>query len=538
MCVASGKPGGLRKRPTGRGYNWIVSEPGRAEVEWQFDTEDPRAVVAVLDAGEFGDFDVCPGPAFELRDLYFDTADLRLGRAGFAARLRHRDGRLQLGLKTRAEAEGGLRRRREFEEYDPPAELAAISQAPGPAGHLLRLAGEGDGYRELFTLQTTRRTYSVAEGGLVRAEIAVDTTVRRGSGGVASTVLYRVEVEAAGEAEVNAASRFVACLLGRVALSPATVSKFEFGLAGIGDGAPERAGDRNRPGPETSADSVARGIVGAQLGALLEHEPGARVGLVPEPLHDFRVAARRMRAALALFKRQLPPELSVYRSEAKWVGTATGRLRDLDVQLAGLERDGSRLAVPAEILHLFRSRRARARRTMLRALSSPRFGRFVGALGAALEGAEPVAAGLRPLAEIAPRLLGRRYASMQRRGRRLVVESPAEDFHDLRIAVKKLRYALEFFGSVYGRELKKYRSRLVSLQDLLGEHQDADVGAAMLREMACREGARLGLEGRRFLESAAVAREHEAGLLRARFSKRWDRLSGDAWRRVLGARER
>jgi CHAD domain-containing protein len=58
-----------------------------------------------------------------------------------------------------------------------------------------------------------------------------------------------------------------------------------------------------------------------------------------------------------------------------------------------------------------------------------------------------------------------------------------EAFHDVRKKGKRLRYTLEFVSDVYGRPVQKLVKPLKALQDDLGDHQDAVVAAAYLREL-------------------------------------------------------
>ena len=63
--------------------------------------------------------------------------------------------------------------------------------------------------------------------------------------------------------------------------------------------------------------------------------------------------------------------------------------------------------------------------------------------------------------------------------------SPGERLHDLRKDTKKLRYLLECFGSLFPADDRKaFVSQLKDLQDNLGEHQDAEVHLAQLRDLA------------------------------------------------------
>ncbi len=70
-------------------------------------------------------------------------------------------------------------------------------------------------------------------------------------------------------------------------------------------------------------------------------------------------------------------------------------------------------------------------------------------------------------------------------GRAITPDTPAEDVHEVRKDAKRLRYLLECFGSLLPTtERKAFVKRLKALQDNLGEHQDAEVHADMLRTMA------------------------------------------------------
>ena len=85
--------------------------------------------------------------------------------------------------------------------------------------------------------------------------------------------------------------------------------------------------------------------------------------------------------------------------------------------------------------------------------------------------------------------MGDRVAKAQRRllehGRAITPDTPAEDVHDIRKDAKKLRYLLECFADLFPSDGRKaFVKRLKKLQDLLGEHQDAEVHAAELRRAA------------------------------------------------------
>jgi triphosphatase len=74
-------------------------------------------------------------------------------------------------------------------------------------------------------------------------------------------------------------------------------------------------------------------------------------------------------------------------------------------------------------------------------------------------------------------VLSRRHRKVVKAGRDLVNarehESDHAQLHQLRIEIKKLRYAAEFFSTLYERRVKQYTSALAGLQELLGGLNDA-----------------------------------------------------------------
>jgi CHAD domain-containing protein len=89
----------------------------------------------------------------------------------------------------------------------------------------------------------------------------------------------------------------------------------------------------------------------------------------------------------------------------------------------------------------------------------------------------------RPVAELAEHEIGRRWKRVLKRGRSLADLDPDER-HQVRIEIKKLRYATEFFDRLFKGGGAKTRKRaalktLEALQETLGELNDIAVGAHM-----------------------------------------------------------
>jgi triphosphatase len=354
-------------------------------------------------------------------------------------------------------------------------------------------------------------------GGRVVGEVALDETEILVGEGEEPVRLSRVEVEAgAGETDsaLEALGGFVAEMGEALGLKPTRLSKYAAGLFAVGQ-SPEAATDL---GPTRVDDSVTLGelafaVLRRQFGTMRSHESGVRIGDDPEELHDMRVATRRMRAAIKLFKKALPERASHLRDEMKWVATVLGDVRDLDVQLERLEEwfaqaddDGYRDTL-RRTSRLLEKQRKEARGRMLEALDSARYERFERSFaemlklgptpsltpGAAADEDSPTD---EPAAVAGRGLLRRRYRKWRKLADAIDDASAPEEYHELRKEGKRLRYALEFFAEVYGEDVTgRLVKPLKAFQDDLGLHQDDLVAAEWLREMVT--------DSRRFPSKAA-----------------------------------
>lgn len=245
--------------------------------------------------------------------------------------------------------------------------------------------------------------------------------------------------------------------------------------------------------PDQTCGEVLRLILGSLRKTVITNVDGVIADIDVEFLHDFRVACRRARAALSQVKRVLPePSAEYLEAELRWLGDATGSCRDLDVYL--LEMDDYRRQLGdsersiEDFERLLRRERSRSLRRVRGALQSKRFSRFIDEWGAAVESTSGDADGRnadRPISDVAGKKILKAYRRMVKRGSRLPDPPPADDLHRLRIDAKKLRYLLEFFGSLWP---KKTTTRLVKelkqFQDILGGSNDMAVQQRHLAEFA------------------------------------------------------
>ena len=228
-----------------------------------------------------------------------------------------------------------------------------------------------------------------------------------------------------------------------------------------------------------------QGIAWNCLLQLLHNYPLIVDGVHETALHQSRVALRRLRAAFSFFGHFLGDQSSqALRAELKAATNALGPVRDLDVLIAtvvhrlGLKPEGT---VSDPLLIQLEAQRADSYRMVHDLLTSASFQRLL--FGTALwieRGTWHIHPEVnRPAIDFVRRELQRRRRTILKAGKALDTLA-SEDRHELRIAIKKLRYASEFCaGLFHDRKVsglrKAFSGRLGSLQDLLGELNDIAV---------------------------------------------------------------
>jgi CHAD domain-containing protein len=246
---------------------------------------------------------------------------------------------------------------------------------------------------------------------------------------------------------------------------------------------------------DDSAIDGYRSVLSNLRDAMLANWDGVVADIDPEFLHDLRVAVRRTRVVLGNAKRVLPEDVRQQaREDFAWLGSISGTARDLDVYqiewpdyTAALDATATEALVPLRE-HLGVEREA-AHADLAGQLTSARASEFVERWNDWLDHpVEPVTFGDRSL-EALPKTVRRRIRRAHRvmvdRGRSITPATPAETVHELRKDAKKLRYLIECFGGLYVKGPRTaFVGRLKSLQDTLGEHQDAEVHAHALRTIA------------------------------------------------------
>lgn len=229
---------------------------------------------------------------------------------------------------------------------------------------------------------------------------------------------------------------------------------------------------------EFNLDTALRRIVAICRADLLRYRAIALSSSQPEGIHQTRVALRRMRAAIGLFRDVVSnPELRGIVVEARWLAGECAPARDLQVFLAevvpGASQKISRVGARLAGERLLRARKA---------LASARFEQFNHDLERFI--LAPPSVGGETLKAFGSRSLDAHHAKVRRRGRNLCELKPA-DLHRLRIAVKKLRYAAAFLLPAFeSTAATAYVDATESLQNALGIMNDRTVGAKVLADIA------------------------------------------------------
>lgn len=223
-------------------------------------------------------------------------------------------------------------------------------------------------------------------------------------------------------------------------------------------------------------------------------EPVARSPDDIEGVHQLRVALRRMRSALRIFRPALPREITrPWGEEMRYLAGQLGPARDLDVFLdEGLGAVAGKLPLPGEasLRHLAETHRVAAYETVRTLLDSDRYTAFKRGFADWLATESWLRGPLedkhrerldQPVVDFARRVLKKHRKRVLRQGDS-VDPSSDQDLHRLRIECKKLRYAGEFFEPLFPG-LSDFIGHLKSLQDVLGVMNDVAVTRSLLERL-------------------------------------------------------
>ncbi len=441
-----------------------------------------------------------PAARKQLNSVYFDTPDQTLRNEGLSLRLRSAGGKVVQTVKQADNGPGiGLFDRSEWETEVAGEELDLAAAAETPLRKLLGRDGVGR-LQPMFSVKVERTTWEV-ESDAASIEVALDAGTIASDGTGRMIAELELELKRGSAADLFALARGLESA-GSLKIGIFPKSEYGYLLASGGKGPEFHKAEavKLRRGTPT-ADAVAA-IIRACIRHFRLNEAGVVEARRMEALHQARVAIRRLRSALSLFKDLLAdPESQGIRELLRGFSSHLGEARNLDVYLARAEAPEEGQPEPdPDWIGKLRADREAAYDRVAKAFASKRYrGLMLDLLAWAEDGAwrkaeEPRLA--RPVEELAAAILDKRRRRVRRRGRDLA-GIDAEARHQVRIEAKKLRYAAEFFsGLVEGKKdkkrLKAFLSATEHLQEALGELNDFETAKALHADRA--EVGTLGLE--------------------------------------------
>jgi len=436
---------------------------------------------------------------YRLFNTYYDTPEFDLRQRSIALRLRRKGWATWLmTVKGGGDSgAGGLAQRSEWEAPTQPGVFDFGIVSDDKLREFLEL--QHARLQPAFSTDFTRIAWTLNHAGSV-IEMALDrgkisALAAAGEGAPASLPLCELELELIDGASSDALFDLAITLAADLHLHPEIFSKAERGYA---------LADKTMMQPvkafasslsrEMSPVEAFRSIALSCLMQLQRNEAGAIAGQNPEYVHQARVAIRRLRSAFKLFSPVLSPDfVAVYSPRWQELAGRLGGARDWDVflteTLAPLEE-----AFPGDPdLAVLRARgeatKAKAQASAGVALTQPTYSQLLLAFSAALFRVEP------PTIEAAnssssTRL--RKFAARRLQKRAQMIEGLAHEHgkmnaerrHELRIAFKKLRYALEFFAPILQhKRLAAFQASLSAIQDLLGTLNDQVTASRLIKEV-------------------------------------------------------
>lgn len=418
------------------------------------------------------------GAVRQLDATYFDTADHALRKAGFGLRVRDGEGGRKQTLKSASA--GGVFSRGEWEERiaGPGPDRDALARTPAAA--ML----EGEALAPVFTTRV-ERTVRIVQVGEAVIEAALDRGELRADGRQVTVCELELELKSGQPEALFSLARDLAK---RVPLRLSLISKAErgYGLA-IGEDTTSPRRQAATLDPEASVGEALQALGQTDLAHLCAALEALRERPGPDGVHQARIAARRLRALLKIFKplaqdvaaRALDGELS-------WLAGELDGARDLDVFVSEVwdkAAKGATFAGRDDFERSLKTARASAYLRMEAALESPR------ARDVLLEAAAWLEAGAwttdPSLAEVragradafAAEVLSHRRKQVKKRARRFD-DLDAHGRHKLRLKGKTLRYAAEDLAALFPQHpyrAQRFVAAAKAMQDTLGALNDRAV---------------------------------------------------------------
>ncbi len=453
---------------------------------------DPAELPRLQGLKQVKDVSVGRAVSRTLSSTYYDTPDRQLGGSGVIYEVRTRGRGYQQSVRAdgvRLE-DGTVHREWENPLPSPDPDPMAIADLD-----LRQLATPlpGTALEPAITITVKHTTRRLALPGGAEATLTIDAADIAAAGRKQKAV----ELQLACEEENPPLYDVALALAEEVPLRVATAGIEQKAFEILTGSEPSwRKAIRLELSADASVESVLCRILEHCLDHLKDNERCTLASDHPEGVHQMRVAMRRMRSALRIFRPVLPPEqYARVGDEVKWLTKSLADTRDLDVFMDEIVGPVA-AAFPEEpaftvMMARLAADRDAARAEARQAVGSPRYTRFLLETGAWMARQEwrnqPVNESsvllFQPITALTDQLIAKRFKKVRKDGKRFA-EMTVEQKHQLRIDVKRLRYAIDFFSSLYNpKRVKAFIGHLQKLQDGLGYMNDLAVAEGLIKRL-------------------------------------------------------
>jgi inorganic triphosphatase YgiF len=426
----------------------------------------------------------------KLLSIYYDTPDLKLLDAGISLRVRHIAGCWIQSLKAAGSSLAGLHQRMEWEDVIA-ANHPDFTKILDPV--LIKLFDDQqlrEALRPIFLTEVQRSEWQLAFKNGDKIELALDLGKLTADKNCEPISEIELELKSGN---VGRLFDFALELQKTIPLTLENISKAQRGYAYYrAQPASIFKGYLPKLAKHTDAHTAFKQITWECISHLQSNQEMVLHGSDIEGVHQMRVALRRLRSAFAVFRKVLGREGSTaLLVELGWLNGTLGRARDLDVfitqtlpaVIAQFNHHAGLLKLRDKAL----SAQVEAYNEVRAALSSQRYQCMLLTLAAWLEN-ERWREGARntknyQVLDIATTALNKHHKQLLLNGERLAHTHP-EERHATRIAAKKLRYAAEFFVSLYSSTKSNAFIRSLSkLQDTMGVLNDITTTEKLLQQL-------------------------------------------------------
>lgn len=510
--------------------------PRSIEIELKFIIPGTSAEAAVVDCLRKNKYIVEKISPLKNTDIYMDTTDWALLKNKLSLRYRLSNNTAMYTMKSVNEIEDGIAKRAETEivlkkPVHPPTEI--------PIRTLRKQVNDVIYPRKLMEqilIRTNRHRYQIKSPEGANLELSFDTSSfsadplfkpKRAS------QVYQLEAELKDGSETSVET--MAKLISDTFNYPkATKTKLEIAITQLKvEPLIKKVPENLKVNLDDRLDTALKKILSVEFRWLEEQLPGTIADRDPEFVHQARVATRRMRSAIILFHNAIPETTAQYFEERlKRLGSLFGEVRDLDVFMINLTGyKGMIESFSKEKRKTLENLVVKQRRIPLKALSealkSRRFKNFEHRMVKFL--AEPcvdcleLPAANKSIREVAPQVITQKFKSVIEQSKKTQANPKLNEFHALRIQMKRLRYTFEFLAPPYGSAFDDIIHRTVEIQDCLGELQDTVFNQKLIKHILDDWKGKLVdtdlifILGEIYQFQGEIAREHQKN-----FKQIWD----------------